>query len=278
MKRSSFGLRVRVNPWVNLGERFIRVNPTDVWLRTKPPHWDPKTASGLTALRSLKAAKWPNHQANSIKDHARASRRSLCEQRLSRSLVLLDGPRPLRWTCRTQPPALYGPRPLPASRTPTPTAVTVWHTAALSPPRGALCVLPKSVSLLLSTSLYNKRFIAMKKNSNHCSRREFTYKNDKLGPAHSYFSLTGQICLFERRVCQHSSLKKGGGKRRKLKDIYQKVKEDHTTIYIFMYTYMSIYVYICMYVCICIYIWNQRCWATRLSAQLTRKRRKKTKK
>jgi len=30
MKRSSFGLRVRVNPWVNLGERFIRVNPTDI--------------------------------------------------------------------------------------------------------------------------------------------------------------------------------------------------------------------------------------------------------
>jgi len=30
MKRSSFGLRVRVNPWANLGERFIRVNPTDV--------------------------------------------------------------------------------------------------------------------------------------------------------------------------------------------------------------------------------------------------------
>ena len=30
MNRSSFGLRVRVNPWVNLGERFIRVNPTDV--------------------------------------------------------------------------------------------------------------------------------------------------------------------------------------------------------------------------------------------------------
>jgi len=30
MKRSSFGLRVRVDPWVNLGERFIRVNPTDV--------------------------------------------------------------------------------------------------------------------------------------------------------------------------------------------------------------------------------------------------------
>ena len=30
IKRSSFGLRVRVNPWVNLGERFIRVNPTDV--------------------------------------------------------------------------------------------------------------------------------------------------------------------------------------------------------------------------------------------------------
>ena len=25
MKRSSFGLRARVNPWVNLGERFIRV-------------------------------------------------------------------------------------------------------------------------------------------------------------------------------------------------------------------------------------------------------------
>ena len=30
MKRSSFGLRVRVNPCVNLSERFIRVNPTDV--------------------------------------------------------------------------------------------------------------------------------------------------------------------------------------------------------------------------------------------------------
>ena len=30
MKRSSFGLRVLVNLWVNLGERFIRVNPTDV--------------------------------------------------------------------------------------------------------------------------------------------------------------------------------------------------------------------------------------------------------
>jgi len=30
MKRSSFGLRVRVNPWVNLGERVIRVHPTDV--------------------------------------------------------------------------------------------------------------------------------------------------------------------------------------------------------------------------------------------------------
>jgi len=30
MKHSSFGLRARVNPWVNLGERFIRVNPTDV--------------------------------------------------------------------------------------------------------------------------------------------------------------------------------------------------------------------------------------------------------
>jgi len=54
MKRSSFGLRVRVNPWVNLDERFIRVNPTDVWLRTKPPHWDPKTASGLNALRSFR--------------------------------------------------------------------------------------------------------------------------------------------------------------------------------------------------------------------------------
>jgi len=30
MIRSSFGLKVRVNPWVYLGERFIRVNPTDV--------------------------------------------------------------------------------------------------------------------------------------------------------------------------------------------------------------------------------------------------------
>jgi len=30
IKRSSFGLRVRVNPWVNLGECFIRVDPTDV--------------------------------------------------------------------------------------------------------------------------------------------------------------------------------------------------------------------------------------------------------
>jgi len=41
MKRSSFGLKVRVKPWVTLGERFIRVNPTDVELklRTKTPHW-----------------------------------------------------------------------------------------------------------------------------------------------------------------------------------------------------------------------------------------------
>jgi len=53
MKRSSFGLRVRVNPWVNIGQRFIRVNPADVQLRKKPPHWDPKTASGLNVLRSL---------------------------------------------------------------------------------------------------------------------------------------------------------------------------------------------------------------------------------
>jgi len=30
MKRSSFGLKVRVNPWVNLDERLIRVHPTDV--------------------------------------------------------------------------------------------------------------------------------------------------------------------------------------------------------------------------------------------------------
>jgi len=55
MKRSSIGLRVRVNPWVNLSERFIRVNPTDVSLRKKTPHWDPKTASGLNALRSLES-------------------------------------------------------------------------------------------------------------------------------------------------------------------------------------------------------------------------------
>jgi len=53
MKRSSFGLRVRVNPCVNLGECFIRVTPTDVELRKKTPYWDPKTASGLNALRSL---------------------------------------------------------------------------------------------------------------------------------------------------------------------------------------------------------------------------------
>jgi len=33
----------------------------------------------------------------------------------------------------------------------------VQHTVALSPPRGALCVLPKSVSLLLLTSLYMKQ-------------------------------------------------------------------------------------------------------------------------
>jgi len=50
MKRSSFGLRVRVSPVVNLGERFIRVNPTDVEFK---PHWDPKTASGVNALRSF---------------------------------------------------------------------------------------------------------------------------------------------------------------------------------------------------------------------------------
>jgi len=31
---------------------------------------------------------------------------------------------------------------------------TIYHTAALSPPRGALCVLPKTVQLLSLTSLY----------------------------------------------------------------------------------------------------------------------------
>jgi len=41
-----------------------------------------------------------------------------------------------------------------ASLTPPPTAVTARHTVALSPPCGALCVLPKSVLLLLLTSLY----------------------------------------------------------------------------------------------------------------------------
>jgi len=30
IKKIEFGLRVRVNPWVKLGERFIRVDPTDV--------------------------------------------------------------------------------------------------------------------------------------------------------------------------------------------------------------------------------------------------------
>ena len=38
-----------------------------------------------------------------------------------------------------------------------PYGLTVQHTVALSPPRGALCVLPKSVSLLLLTSLYKIR-------------------------------------------------------------------------------------------------------------------------
>jgi len=36
----------------------------------------------------------------------------------------------------------------PPSLTPPPTAVMVKHTVAPSPPRGALCVLPKSVWLL----------------------------------------------------------------------------------------------------------------------------------
>jgi len=49
---------------------------------------------------------------------------------------------------------------LPASLTPPPTPVTVQHAVALSPPRGARCVLPKSVSLILLTSLYkNESFI-----------------------------------------------------------------------------------------------------------------------
>jgi len=35
-------------------------------LSTKPPHWDPKTASGLNVLRSLKAAKWLNALAQNM--------------------------------------------------------------------------------------------------------------------------------------------------------------------------------------------------------------------
>jgi len=65
---------------------------------TKTPHWDPKTASGLNALRSFA----PGH---------------------------------------------------PGSLTTPPTAVTVQHTVTLSPPRGALCVLPESVSLVLLPSI-----------------------------------------------------------------------------------------------------------------------------
>ena len=41
-----------------------------------------------------------------------ASRRSLCEPRLSCCLVLLEGPRPLSGGRRAQPPAPYGPRSL----------------------------------------------------------------------------------------------------------------------------------------------------------------------
>jgi len=45
-----------------------------------------------------------------------ASRRSLCEPRLSCCLVLLEGPRPLSGGRRAQPPAPYGPRPPHAAR------------------------------------------------------------------------------------------------------------------------------------------------------------------
>jgi len=87
------------------------------------------------------------------------------------------------------------------------------------------------------------------------------------------------ICIlnqfFERRVGEHSSLKRRGRKTKKVKHIYQKVKEDDTTIYIFMYTYVC--PFMCMYVSFSIYILNHRCWATRPWAQLPKKMKKESK-
>jgi len=54
MKRSprfTQGFTRTLNPKL---ERFIRVNPTAVELIRKSSHWDPKTASGLNAHRSLR--------------------------------------------------------------------------------------------------------------------------------------------------------------------------------------------------------------------------------
>jgi len=53
MKRSprlTQGFTRTLNPKL---ERFIRVKPDGRLIDKKSPHWDPKTASGLNALRSL---------------------------------------------------------------------------------------------------------------------------------------------------------------------------------------------------------------------------------
>jgi len=47
MKRSSFGLRVRVNPWVNLGERFIRVKPDGRLIKKKNASLGPQNGKWL---------------------------------------------------------------------------------------------------------------------------------------------------------------------------------------------------------------------------------------
>jgi len=57
MKRSSLGFRVRVNPWVNLGERFIRVNPTAVELIRKNPSLGPQNGKWLKRASFIKSGK-----------------------------------------------------------------------------------------------------------------------------------------------------------------------------------------------------------------------------
>jgi len=61
--------------------------------------------------------------------------------------------------------------------------VTVEHTVALSPPRGALCVLPKSVSLLLLT--IKKKKIVTKFSEEHIISTQSPTGTSTRGNAHA---------------------------------------------------------------------------------------------